>query len=159
MTNLMFASSLLILFSSNSLALAFRRSAMNCTSPRMFALFPDVPRLKKPAAAEVAILKWLLSSPFRPYSLPRPERWLYLQSHQCQKSSRNAMVILSGSQKIDKGGGLRAGLLEVSLETQIKPPRDFSLAHGDPSDNDGGGTASSPESGVCCRRRRCCNWS
>ena len=32
-TNLIFASSLLILFSSSSLALAFLRSAMNCTSP------------------------------------------------------------------------------------------------------------------------------
>ena len=52
----MFASSLLILFSSNSLALAFLKSAMNCTSPRMFALFPEDPRLKKPAAAEDAMM-------------------------------------------------------------------------------------------------------
>jgi hypothetical protein len=44
----MFANSLLILFSSNSLALAFLKSAMNWTNPRMFALFPDEPRLKKP---------------------------------------------------------------------------------------------------------------
>lgn len=51
----MFASSLLILFSSNSLALAFLKSAMNWTSPRMFALFPDEPRLKNPPAEEAMI--------------------------------------------------------------------------------------------------------
>jgi hypothetical protein len=44
----MFASSLLILFSSNSLALAFLRSAMNWTSPRILELFPELPRLRKP---------------------------------------------------------------------------------------------------------------
>lgn len=55
--NLIFASSLLILFSSNSLARAFLRSAMNCTNPRILALFPEDPRLRKPAAAEEAILK------------------------------------------------------------------------------------------------------
>jgi hypothetical protein len=49
----MFASSLLILFSSSSLALAFLRSAMNCTSPRIF-VFPELPRPKKPP--EVAAL-------------------------------------------------------------------------------------------------------
>jgi hypothetical protein len=47
-TNLMFASSLLILFSSSSLALAFLRSAMNCTRPRILELFPEFPRLRKP---------------------------------------------------------------------------------------------------------------
>ena len=52
----MFANSLLILFSSSSLALAFRRSAMNCTNPRMFELFPELPRLKKPAAADEAMM-------------------------------------------------------------------------------------------------------
>jgi hypothetical protein len=51
----MFANSLLILFSSSSLALAFLRSAINWTKPRMFALFPEDPRLRKPAAAEEAI--------------------------------------------------------------------------------------------------------
>lgn len=62
-THLMFASSLLIRFSSSSLALAFRMSAINCTNPRILALFPDEPRLKKPAAAELAMLKSWLSFP------------------------------------------------------------------------------------------------
>jgi hypothetical protein len=53
----MFANSLLILFSSNSLALAFLRSAINCTSPRIFELFPELPRLKKLVAPEDAIVK------------------------------------------------------------------------------------------------------
>jgi hypothetical protein len=52
----MFANSLLILFSSNSLALAFLKSAMNCTKPRMLDPFPEFPRLRKPAAAEDAIV-------------------------------------------------------------------------------------------------------
>ena len=43
----MFANSLFILFSSSSLALAFLRSAINCTRPRMFELFPELPRLRK----------------------------------------------------------------------------------------------------------------
>jgi hypothetical protein len=54
--NLIFANSLLIRFSSNSLALAFRKSAINCTNPRIFELFPELPRLRKPAAAEDAML-------------------------------------------------------------------------------------------------------
>jgi hypothetical protein len=45
----MFANSLFILFSSNSLALAFLKSAINCTRPRMFEPFPEFPRLRKPA--------------------------------------------------------------------------------------------------------------
>jgi hypothetical protein len=71
-TNLIFANSLLIRFSSNSLALAFRKSAINCTNPRIFELFPELPRPRKPAAAEDAILDF----PGRPptatdiYSLP-----------------------------------------------------------------------------------------
>jgi len=51
----MFASSLFILFSSSSLALAFLRSAMNCTSPRMFELLFELPRDKNPDAADPAI--------------------------------------------------------------------------------------------------------
>lgn len=46
----MFASSLFILFSSSSLALAFRRSAMNWTRPRMFELVLLTDRPRKPAA-------------------------------------------------------------------------------------------------------------
>ncbi len=53
----MFASSLLILFSSKSLALAFLRSAMNCTSPRIELLFPAEDRPRKPAAAALASLE------------------------------------------------------------------------------------------------------
>ena len=30
---------------------------MNCTNPRIFALFPEVPRPKKPAAAEDAMVE------------------------------------------------------------------------------------------------------
>lgn len=55
---LIFANSLLILFSSSSLALAFRRSAINCTNPRIFELFPEEPRLKKLLAAEVAMIDY-----------------------------------------------------------------------------------------------------
>lgn len=47
----MFANSLLMRFSSSSRALAFLKSAMNCTRPRMFELLElDLPR--KPAAVE-----------------------------------------------------------------------------------------------------------
>lgn len=47
----MLANSLLMRFSSSSRALAFLRSAMNCTRPRMFELLElDLPR--KPAAVE-----------------------------------------------------------------------------------------------------------
>jgi hypothetical protein len=56
-TNLIFANSLLILFSSSSLALAFLKSAINCTSPRIWELFPELARPKNPAAAEVAMLE------------------------------------------------------------------------------------------------------
>jgi hypothetical protein len=48
---------LLILFSSSSLALAFLKSAINCTNPRIFALFPMLPRPKNPAAAEDAMIE------------------------------------------------------------------------------------------------------
>lgn len=59
-TNRIFASSLFILFSSSSLALAFLRSAMNCTNPRMFELFPELPRLRKldPAMFDISAEKW-----------------------------------------------------------------------------------------------------
>jgi hypothetical protein len=60
-TYLMLASSLLILFSSSSLALAFLRSEMNCTSPRMLALLLDRP--KKPDPALFDILSGQLGSP------------------------------------------------------------------------------------------------
>ncbi len=52
----MLASSLLILFSSNSRALAFRRSAMNCTSPRMLELLL-VERPRKPPPVEDDMMK------------------------------------------------------------------------------------------------------
>lgn len=62
MTNRIFASSLLILFSSKSRARAFLRSAMNWTRPRMLEL-PVVDRPRKPAAAEEAMLPcWESSS-------------------------------------------------------------------------------------------------
>ena len=54
-TNLMFASSLLILFSSSSLALAFLRSAMNCTRPRMFELLLELPRPRKLPAEDAIV--------------------------------------------------------------------------------------------------------
>lgn len=47
----MLASSLLILFSSSSLALAFLRSAINCTNPRMLELLL-VERPRKPLAED-----------------------------------------------------------------------------------------------------------
>lgn len=51
----MFASSLLMRFSSSSRALAFLRSAMNWTRPRMFELLElDLPR--KPAAVDAIVL-------------------------------------------------------------------------------------------------------
>jgi len=50
-THLMLASSLLMRFSSSSRALAFLRSAMNCTNPRMFELLL-VDRPRKPPAVE-----------------------------------------------------------------------------------------------------------
>jgi hypothetical protein len=62
-TDLMFASSLLILFSSRSLALAFLRSAMNWTSPRIFELFPVVPRPKKFTAVEALMSAIMFLSP------------------------------------------------------------------------------------------------
>ena len=46
-TNLILANSLLIRFSSSSRALAFRRSAMNCTNPRIVELPLLFPRPKK----------------------------------------------------------------------------------------------------------------
>lgn len=50
----MLASSLLILFSSKSRALAFLKSAMNWTSPRIFAVFvPDRPRKPPEAMADM----------------------------------------------------------------------------------------------------------
>lgn len=51
-----FASSLLMRFSSSSRALAFLRSAINCTRPRMFALLL-LERPRKPPAAEEAIAR------------------------------------------------------------------------------------------------------
>ena len=56
-TNLILANSLLILFSSSSRALAFLRSAINCTNPRIFELFPELPRPKNPDAAEDAMME------------------------------------------------------------------------------------------------------
>ena len=58
-TYLMLANSLLMRFSSSSRALAFRRSAMNCTNPRMFELLL-VDRPRKPLAVE-AITEAILS--------------------------------------------------------------------------------------------------
>jgi len=46
-TNLILANSLLIRFSSNSRALAFRKSAINCTNPRIVELPLLFPRPKK----------------------------------------------------------------------------------------------------------------
>lgn len=54
--NRIFASSLLILFSSNSLALAFLKSAMKDTKPRMLPLF-ELPLPKNPVADEDAMMK------------------------------------------------------------------------------------------------------
>lgn len=51
MSHRIFASSLLMRFSSNSRALAFLKSAMNCTSPRMFELF-ELERPRNPAAVD-----------------------------------------------------------------------------------------------------------
>jgi hypothetical protein len=79
-TDLMFANSLFILFSSNSLALAFLKSAINCTRPRMFELFPEFPRLRKPAAAEDAMVSCRSQAPFYsslqrfPHGCPDPVR-------------------------------------------------------------------------------------
>ena len=56
----MFASSLLILFSSSSLALAFLRSAMNWTSPRILELFPEFPRPRKPPDVDELIFAVVL---------------------------------------------------------------------------------------------------
>lgn len=56
LAHLIFANSLLILFSSSSRARAFLRSAINCTRPRMFALLL-LERPRKPAAEE-AILSY-----------------------------------------------------------------------------------------------------
>jgi hypothetical protein len=53
----MFASSLLIRFSSNSLARALRKSDINCTNPRIFELFPELPLLKKFEAAAEAMVE------------------------------------------------------------------------------------------------------
>lgn len=53
-THRMLASSLLMRFSSSSRALAFLRSAMNCTSPRMLELLL-LERPRKPPAAEDAM--------------------------------------------------------------------------------------------------------
>lgn len=53
-THRILASSLLMRFSSNSRALAFLRSAMNCTSPRMFELLL-LDRPRKPEEAEEAM--------------------------------------------------------------------------------------------------------
>jgi hypothetical protein len=58
----MFASSLLIRFSSNSLARALRKSAINCTNPRMFELFPELPLLKKFEAAEEAMVDYRVAA-------------------------------------------------------------------------------------------------
>ena len=66
----MFASSLLILFSSSSLARAFLRSAMNWTNPRMFELFPELPRLRKLLPVDAFdILKWVWLFRMLPISL------------------------------------------------------------------------------------------
>jgi hypothetical protein len=51
-----FASSLLMRFSSSSRALAFLRSAMNCTKPRIFELLL-LERPKKPAADEAIMTR------------------------------------------------------------------------------------------------------
>lgn len=63
-TDLMLASSLLIRFSSSSRALAFRKSAMNCTKPRIVELPLLFPRPKKLDPAEddmpVALLTALI---------------------------------------------------------------------------------------------------
>lgn len=53
-THRMLASSLLMRFSSSSRALAFLRSAMNCTSPRMLELLL-LERPRKPPAADDAM--------------------------------------------------------------------------------------------------------
>ena len=66
----MLASSLFILFSSSSLALAFRRSAINCTNPRIFELFPELPRLRKLVPVDAFdILKWVWLFRMLPISL------------------------------------------------------------------------------------------
>jgi len=114
---LMFASSLLILFSSSSLALAFLRSAMNCTSPShpsafapfptmscnlhgsslapdiyaplIFELPPPLPLPRNPAAALLAIISKVLYAT-RPAVLNRPYCMVpYSEFPECSSSPKS----------------------------------------------------------------------
>ena len=136
-TNLILASSLLILFSSNSLALAFLKSAINCTNPRMFALFPDVPRLKKPAAAEVAMIGYWLSSSYANAVFSKSARGKIRSLPRASDSNDIADSTSLFSDEGSRSTSFRNGtwFTDALERGRSHRPRRISLVRGTPSDS------------------------
>lgn len=62
---------------------------MNWTNPLMLALFPEVPRLRKPAAAEVAMLEYCSVFPYPSLQwISFPPTPSHLCLNKCPRSSR-----------------------------------------------------------------------